>query len=231
MPDLTQIRALTFDCYGTLIDWESGILAAARRFLAGRINPADDQILETYGTLEAQAESGPYRPYREVLSHVGRGLADHFHLPAPTSNFLADSLPDWPAFPDTAAALTALGRRYRLVICSNIDRDLFAATLPKLGVTFAHIITAQDVLSYKPNPAHFHAALKALNLPKEQVLHVAQSLYHDIGPTRALGWSSVWINRRRGRPSPGATPPAHATPTLELPDLASLAAHLRGPDL
>jgi 2-haloacid dehalogenase len=160
------------------------------------------------------------------LEDVAQGLAEAmgFPLPAAERGFLAESVVDWPAFPDTAGALRVLAGRYRLAVLSNIDPELLAQSLPKLGVEFDRVITAADARSYKPGPGHFRLALEALDLPKERVLHVAQSLYHDIAPARSLGWSTVWVNRRAGRSGAGATYPAHAAPDLEVPDLATLAA-------
>lgn len=226
MLDLSRPAALTFDCYGTLIDWETGILRAVR---AESPLPAttDDHILETYARLEQAAEAGPFRPYREVLREVARGLADTLGFPLRSPGFLADSIPDWPAFPDTPAALATLASRYRLAILSNIDPDLFAHSLPKLtaaGARFGAVVTAADARSYKPAAGHFRLGLAALSLPAERVLHIAQSLYHDIAPARALGLATVWVNRRAGRPGQGATSPASANPDLEVPDLATLAA-------
>lgn len=226
MLDLSRPSALTFDCYGTLIDWETGILRAVRA-QALTPNITDDHILETYARLEQTAEAGPFRPYREVLHEVARGLADALGFPLRNPNFLADSVADWSAFPDTPAALATLASRYRLAILSNIDPDLLAHSLPKLtaaGARFSAVVTAADARSYKPAPGHFRLGLAALSLPAERVLHIAQSLYHDIAPARALGLSTVWVNRRAGRPGQGATYPASATPDLEVPDLATLAA-------
>lgn len=223
MLDFSRVSALTFDCYGTLVDWESGILAAIRAAAAGRPLPPDDQVLEIYARLEQRAEAGPFRPYREVLGQCARGLIDALGLSADPA-FLADSLRDWPAFTDTPGALARLATRYRLAILSNIDPDLFAQSLPKLGLRPEVVVTAADTRSYKPAPGHFEQALDRLGLPRDRVLHVAQSLYHDIAPARALGFSTVWVNRRAGRPGSGATYPASAIPDLEVPDLATLAA-------
>jgi len=226
MLDFDRFTHLTFDCYGTLIDWERGILAALRPILARHgAGLTDDQILERYGELEAAAEAGPYQTYRAVLATVMNGLGARlgFTPTAEERTALADSVGDWPPFPDTVAALQALGSRYRLVILSNIDDDLFARSARHLPVEFAAVITAQQVGSYKPNPRHFHVALDRLGVPVDRVLHVAQSLFHDIAPARALGLTTVWVNRRHDRPGFGATPPATAQPDLEVPDLRTLA--------
>jgi 2-haloacid dehalogenase len=226
MIDLSDTRVLTFDCYGTLVDWEAGIVAALRPVLdrAG-VAVDDERLLALHGELEAAAEAGPYRPYRDVLGEVLRGLGDRLGF-APTAAERAAfgaSVGDWPPFPDTPAALAALKRRFKLAIVSNVDDDLFARTNERLGVSFDWIVTAQQVKSYKPAPAHFLAALDRIGPPPAQVLHVAQSLYHDHVPAKRLGLRTVWVNRRRGKAGPGATPPTEATPDLETPDLASLA--------
>ncbi|HEX5506558.1 MAG TPA: haloacid dehalogenase type II [Thermomicrobiales bacterium] len=217
---------LTFDCYGTLIDWERGILATLRPLLARHdAMLTDDQILELYGEFEAAAEAGPYQPYRDVLAAVvdGFGARLGFNPTAAERDALAASVGDWPAFPDTVDALHALARRYRLAILSNVDDDLFAGSARRLGVDFAAVITAQQVGSYKPDRRNFRAALARLGVPADRVLHVAQSLFHDIAPAKDLGLATLWVNRRHDRPGFGATPPATARPDLEVPDLRTLA--------
>lgn len=226
MLDFNQHRVLIFDCYGTLIDWERGILNASRPVLARHgVTLSDDEALELFGELESAAERGPYLPYREVLTVVLAGFAERldFALADDERLALADSVGDWPPFPDTVEGLRALARRYQLVILSNIDDRLFALSAQHLKVEFAQVITAQQVGSYKPNPRNFEVALERVGVPKEQVLHVAQSLFHDIEPANALGLTTVWVNRRHDRPGSGATPIASAQPDLEVPDLQTLA--------
>jgi 2-haloacid dehalogenase len=223
---LSDFDALTFDCYGTLIDWESGILAALRPVLRQQGVPCDDErLLGLFGAAETEAESGDFKPYREVLRQVMHRMAAalSFPLDAADADCLARSLPGWPPFPDTVAALGRLGARHRLAIVSNVDDDLFAGTRRALGVEFAVVTTAQQVRSYKPRPAHFLTTLERLGLGPGKVLHVAQSLFHDIAPAKALGIATVWVNRRAGRAGHGATPAAEAHPDLVVPDLASLA--------
>ena len=225
--NFSQFHCLTFDCYGTLIDWESGILGALRPILAahGR-NLSDGGILELYSAIEAQLEAGPYLPYREILDAVVMKLAARLVF-SPTAEqvySLANSLPNWQPFPDTVPALRRLSERFRLAIISNTDDDLFAGTARHLEVRFDPVVTAQQAHSYKPSENNFRLALERIGLPKEQVLHVAQSLYHDVAPAKHLGLSTLWINRRAGKPGSGATPPASAAADLVLPDLASLAA-------
>lgn len=226
MLDFGHFTHLTFDCYGTLIDWEQGILTVLRPvLLRHEIALSDAQTLEQYGELESAAEHGAYRPYRDILASVMDGFGERFQF-TPSANeraALAASVGDWPAFPDTVAALQMLAHRYRLVILSNIDDDLFALSAPRLAVKFAAVITAAQVGSYKPDPRHFHVALERLNIAPDRVLHVAQSLFHDIAPANALGLTTVWVNRRHDRAGFGATPPATAHPALEVPDLQTLA--------
>jgi 2-haloacid dehalogenase len=226
MLDLTQYRVLTFDCYGTLIDWERGILNGLRPVLERHeIALSDDEALELFGELEAEAERGAYLPYREVLTVVLAGMAERlgFTLADDERRALADSVGNWPPFPDTVEGLRTLGRYYQLVILSNIDDELFALSAQHLQADFADVITAQQVGSYKPNRRNFEVALERVGSPKAQVLHVAQSLFHDIEPANAVGLTTVWVNRRHNRPGFGATPPASAQPDLEVPDLQTLA--------
>lgn len=219
-------EALTFDCYGTLIDWETGLWEALQPiFTHHGMSIAQEPVLELYGTLEAAAERGPYLPYRAVLRTVLMGMGARLGF-VPTAAELerfADSVAAWPAFPDSAQALQALHTRYKLAIVSNVDDDLFAGSARRLQVPFDAVITAQQVQSYKPALAHFHVALARLGLPHERVLHVAQSVYHDIAPAQSLGLHTVWVNRRQATPGTGATPPAHAQPDLEVLDVSTLA--------
>ncbi len=221
-----DFEVLTFDCYGTLIDWEAGIWHALQPILTDRrLNLTRNQALELYGELESDAERGEYLAYRAVLRQVLEGFGARLGF-APTEKELqrfAESVKDWPAFPDSARALQALRRKYRLAIISNIDDDLFAYSAQRLQAPFDWVITAQQARSYKPSLNHFRLALARIGLPKNKILHVAQSLFHDIAPAKALGWSTVWINRRHGQEGFGATPPAQAQPDLEVPDLQTLA--------
>jgi 2-haloacid dehalogenase len=224
--DFSQFRFVTFDCYGTLIDWEAGIIGALQPVLRAHGRPlTDDEVLELYGELEPLAQSGDFMPYAEVLRQVMEGVAGRlgFDLVAGERDALVDSIGDWPAFPDTVDALSVLASRYRLWVLSNIDDALFARTAPRLGVDLDGVITAQQLRSYKPAPAHFSTLLERTGTSPQRVLHVAQSLFHDIAPARALGFTTVWVNRRGDRPGRGATPPSGARPDLEVPDLATLA--------
>jgi 2-haloacid dehalogenase len=228
--DFEAYDALTFDCYGTLVDWERGILEALMPVLAGhRVDAGGPEAaLERFSYLESAIEAEAFRPYRSVLSAVMRGFGRElgFEPTAAEVSAFAASVVDWPPFPDTVTALRALAGRYRLAVVSNVDDDLFAGTARKLAVPFAAVVTAEQVGSYKPARAHFDEVLRRLALSRERVLHVAQSLFHDIAPARELGFSTVWVNRRAGKAGGGATPPAAATPDLEVPDLATLVASM-----
>jgi 2-haloacid dehalogenase len=223
--DLDAFDVLTFDCYGTLIDWETGIAGGLREVLAHAADPPTDELLERYAALEAEAEQGTYRTYREVLATCARGIAAHYGAPADEDRVAAfsGSVGDWPAFPDSAAALRRLHGRFRLGVITNCDDDLFAASNRRLGVVFDWVVTAQQARSYKPDVRNFELALERIGQPPERILHVAQSLYHDHVPARGLGLSTVWVDRRHDRTGFGATPPAEATPNLTVPDMATLA--------
>jgi 2-haloacid dehalogenase len=226
MLNFDQFEVLTFDCYGTLIDWETGIWAALGPILAThQVHVSPDKALELFGELEAEAERGDYREYRSVLRTVLEGFGARLGF-APTRSELQDfpaSVKDWPAFPDSPTALQALKTKYKLAIVSNIDDELFASSALRLQVQFDWVITAQQARSYKPSPNNFHIAFQKIGVPRTKVLHVAQSLFHDIAPAKALGLSTVWVNRRHGKAGAGATPSAQAQPDLEVPDLQSLA--------
>ncbi|GAB4458636.1 MAG: haloacid dehalogenase type II [Armatimonadaceae bacterium] len=226
--DPKMFAAVTFDCYGTLIDWEQGILHALQPlFRRHGLTLSDDALLELFARHEAAIEAEEYVPYRTVLRETLRGMADEegIALKPGDEETLTDSLGNWPAFPDSEAALKALGKRYRLAVLSNIDNALFALSAERyLGgiAQFETVVTAEQVQSYKPAPPHFTTVLERLGLAPEEVLHVAQSRYHDIAPASALGMATVWVNRRAGRIGSGATASAVATPDYEAPDLATV---------
>jgi 2-haloacid dehalogenase len=223
-----RLEVLSFDCYGTLIDYESGILSALRPFLSRNgIRLSDEAVLEAYARLESEAQRGLFAPYRHVLGRVMRGFArDHgFRLEPDDWGLLAEALPSWTPFGDTVEALRRLGRRYRLAVISNVDDDLFEATRRRLpGVEFDWVVTAEEARTYKPSHRNFEIAERKMGIPRDRWLHVAQSLYHDVAPAKRMGIATVWVNRRRGRRGFGATPPAAALPDLEVLDLAELAA-------
>ncbi|HET7702317.1 MAG TPA: haloacid dehalogenase type II [Candidatus Limnocylindrales bacterium] len=229
--DYSAFDALTFDCYGTLIDWEAGILAALRTVLpAGAGDGADDEaLLVEYANAEATLENGPYRRYREIAGEAMAAVA-RAHGAEPTPDDIArlgGSVADWPAFPDSHDALERLRTRFRLGVLTNCDDDLFAASNERLGVTFDWVVTAQQVGSYKPDEQNFGALLERLGadgLPQARILHVAQSLFHDHEPAQRLGFRSVWIDRRHDRAGAGATPPAAALQDATFPSMAAFAA-------
>ncbi len=225
--DYSRISHLTFDCYGTLIDWEAGILAGIAPVLVRHGALVDEaRILSSYARREAEIESGVYLPYREVLRRVMAGIASELGFTPSEAelNILPESVGTWPPFPDTVEALGRLKSRYKLVILSNIDDGMFAESQKLLAVPFDIVITAQQVGSYKPNRRNFTFALERMGVVTERVLHVAQSLYHDHVPAKALGFSTVWINRPSRLPNTRIAPPARVTPDIEMPDLQSLAA-------
>lgn len=224
--EFSPFTTITFDCYGTLIDWEAGILPVLRRvLLAHGKTLGDAEILERYGEFEAHAESGPYQSYRTVLESVVRQFGERcgFDPSAAELASLHESVPAWPPFADTVPALQKLQRRYRLAIISNIDDDLFAETRKHLGVDFAAVITAQQARSYKPSLNNFRLALQALGIEPTHLLHTGQSVYHDVIPAQSLGIRTVWVNRKSARPGVGAVLRADGKPDLEVPDLATLA--------
>ncbi len=227
--DYGAFEALTFDCYGTLIDWETGIAAGLRRGLGeAAVGLPDDELLERYGRHEAELEAGLYLPYREILGEGLRRVGAELDTDVRPDDLRAfgDSVGEWPAFPDSADALRRLQRRFRLGVITYCDDDLFAASNRRLGVAFEWVVTAEQARGYKPRIANFELAFERVGLPRDRILHVAQSLYHDHVPARQLGLTSVWIDRRHDRPGTGATPPAHAStqPSARFPDLRSFAA-------
>jgi 2-haloacid dehalogenase len=225
--DFDRFDVLTFDCYGTLIDWEAGISAGLRSVLGAHgVAAPDEQLLEAYAGHEAAIEAGAYRPYRDVVAGALRAVCADLGVEVTEAEAAAfgGSVADWPAFPDSAAALARLHGRFSLGVITNCDDDLFAASSARLGIAFDWVVTAQQSKRYKPNPRGFELAFERIGLPTNRILHVAQSLFHDHVPAKRLGLSTVWVNRRGDRSGSGATPPAAATPDLVVPDMATLAA-------
>ncbi len=221
-----EFEALSFDCYGTLTDWETGITRALRSVLETHDqSPPDEEILRLYSTFERRNQSGGFMPYRAVLRMVTYDFASHygFGLDEGEDQALVQSLPNWPPFPDTINALRALKSRYRLCILSNIDNDLMDETLGTLGVKFDEVVTAEQVRSYKPQHAHFKEGLRRLEIPAEKLLHVAESRFHDIVPAKKLGLANVWVNRQEatGR-FQAASGTADVIPDLEVQSMAKL---------
>jgi 2-haloacid dehalogenase len=221
-----HFEVLTFDCYGTLIDWETGILGALKSiFSAHGKFLSDIEILELYGEFEAEAEAARYQSYRAVLASVVRGFGEHLGF-APTSqeeSSLADALPGWHPWPDTVTGLVRLQSQFPLAVISNIDDDLFSRTRRLLAAEFAYVITAQQAQCYKPGLEIFRHAITTIGIPAGQILHIGQSRYHDVRPAQALGIATVLVNRPSTRENVGAVRPAQAKPDLQVADLTSLA--------
>ncbi len=192
--DFSSFDALTFDCYGTLIDWERGILNALQPVLAPHaIEGEEDELLERYAKHEAALETGEYLPYREILARSLAGLCADFGV-IPSEQDVAEfseSVGVWPAFPDSAAALRRLAKRFKLGVITNCDDDLFARSNKRLGVSFDWIVSAQTARSYKPSLNNFEVAFDTIEVSRERILHVAQSLYHDHVPAKQLGLNTV----------------------------------------
>jgi 2-haloacid dehalogenase len=224
--DFSRFEILTFDCYGTLINWEEGILRCLHRILAAHGKDTDDAtILQLYGDFEASAERGEYRRYHEVLQSVVRQFGERLGF-APTDlevRSLPKSLQEWNPWPDTVTALRQLQRRFRLAIVSNVDDDLFAVTRPQLGVEFDQIVTAEQAGAYKPSLKIFELALSRVAVSAHRVLHVGQSLYHDVIPAQSLGLATVWVNRPSARSGVGAVKAVKGHPDLQVSSLAELA--------
>ena len=229
MIPLDDLTHLTFDCYGTLIDWERGILSAVQTWLTRSETAVSPEIiLRSYVRHEARLEGQAWRPYCDVLRGVMRGIAKDLGVPLKIADedTLVDSLPAWPPFPDTVAALQCLSTRFKLVILSNIDDALFRETHKHLKVQFTDIITAEQVKSYKPAPAHFVEALRRLNAPAQNILHVAQSLYHDHVPAHQIGFRTAWIKRPSLLSGTGLAPNINAAPDFLFSDLARFTAQV-----
>ena len=212
---LHDFSVLTFDCYGTLIDWEAGIHAALRPLLATLpFGLSRDQVLEAFARHETEQEKEtPTMLYSDLLAAVHRRLAQEWGGTASEQDHarFGRSVPDWPAFPDSAPSLRYLKRHYKLVILSNVDRASFAGSHARLGVEFDAIYTAQDIGSYKPSRRNFDymlAKLAEAGHARRDILHTAQSLFHDHAPANELGIASAWIDRRHALDGWGATPPA-----------------------
>jgi 2-haloacid dehalogenase/putative hydrolase of the HAD superfamily len=217
---MNRFEVVTFDCYGTLIDWEGGISAAFHRAAArDGVTLTRDAVLAAYAEEEPKVESEAYRSYAAVLTETARRVAARLGWPlaADRARFLADSIADWQPFLDTNPALERLAAAgYRLGILSNVDDALLAATRRHFGVPFEIVVTAEQVRSYKPAPAHFLEARKRIG--PSRWLHAAQSYYHDIIPARALGIPTAWINRHTDLPLDGGTADYEFTTLTEFAD-------------
>jgi 2-haloacid dehalogenase len=226
MLDFNRFETLTFDCYGTLINWEAGILSTLRRILLAHGRQAEDaMLLKLYGDFEQRSEEGEYHSYRKVLESVVRrfGAELGFTPSEAEARSLPDSLASWKPWPDTVVALRQLKKNFRLVILSNVDDDLFATTRPQLEVEFDEVITAQQARAYKPSLKIFELALSRIQTPAHRILHIGQSIFHDVVPAQALGLATVWVNRPSARAGVGAVRAAEAQPDLTVTSLAELA--------
>ena len=220
---LTDFKVLTFDCYGTLIDWESGLYSTLQPLVAKASSvESPDKVLEVFAQYEfAQENETPSMPYSQLLSVVYKRLATAWKISVSNeeANIFGASVPDWPAFPDSVAALAYLKNYYPLVILSNVDRISFRASNDRLQVVFDAVYTAQDVESYKPSPRNFSYMLQRLKsdfgVEKSSVLHVAQSLLHDHVPANQCGIASAWIDRRYAKKGWGATKPPGEPPKYD----------------
>ncbi|MGA8431484.1 MAG: haloacid dehalogenase type II [Candidatus Sulfotelmatobacter sp.] len=225
MLDLSRFDTLTFDCYGTLIDWETGILVALHRILSAHGKTIDDAtLLKRYADFEQLSEEGEFHPYKEVLQSVARrfGADLGFEPTDDEARSLPDSLASWKPWPDTIDSLQRLKKKFRLAIISNVDDDLFAATRTKLHVEFDELITAQQARAYKPSLKIFELALSRLGTPRNRILHIGQSIFHDVIPAQALGLATVWVNRPSVRQGIGAVKAADAKADWEITTLSAL---------
>ena len=230
MPDFSDCEWVSFDCYGTLVDWETGISTAVADVLKPHgVVCSRAEILRLFSEVEPRVQgSGEYLEYRIVLRRVVEGMGAELgvRFAEPDLGCLADTLPHWPVFPDVAEALTALKACYKMAVISNVDDDLFAGTAQALSVDFDAVVTSQQARSYKPDLRNFHLARERMGVEKERWLHVAESLYHDVAPANRLGVKSVWVDRAdRG----GGTRRTDAVPDLVVHDLSELARALCAP--
>jgi 2-haloacid dehalogenase len=219
--NFSQFKLISFDCYGTLVDWKRSLQDIMSPFIIRhKLDITADKLYELFLNADQKNVTCEYKPYSEVLvgvmDEIGKELK--IDLKYAERTCLVDRFGDWTAFPDSPDALQNLKKIYKLAVISNVDDELFNVTKRCLGVRFDYIVTAKQVGSYKPSKNNFIKALEIFGLSKEQVLHVSQSIYHDIIPTNELGWSNVWINRYD---EPKRTDPAEMA-DLEMPDLESL---------
>jgi 2-haloacid dehalogenase len=219
MSEFDRFEAMSFDCYGTLIDWETGIANALRPWAARNgLDLSDQALIAAHGRHETHVEDDmPSALYPQILGETLRRIGDALAVPVTDADATAygESVRDWPAFSDTVEALRRLKTRFKLIIVSNIDRASFAASKPRLGVEFDAVVTAEDVGSYKPRLGHFDQLFEEiarLGVARDRLVHVAESLYHDHEPAATLGLPSVWIHRRHEQGGTGAT----ATPSGEV---------------
>lgn len=220
------IKAISFDCYGTLIDWQRGLLDGASPVLArlGRVM-TPGELYAGFAASERRAERPPYKPYRDVLRAVAAEVFGPGASPGDL-DALWQSIGEWPAFADTPASLARMKSRYKLAVASNIDDDLFVLTAPKLGVALDVLVTAQQVRSYKPGEAHFRELCSRLGLEAREILHVAESGFHDVEPAGRLGFVTVWVDRNGGGVA-SASGEGGGEPDVRVGSLAELVEKLR----
>jgi 2-haloacid dehalogenase len=231
MIDFDRFKVLTFDCYGTLIDWETGIEQLVRPWVteAGGTVPLD-LVLTSFALHQAKHQQvRPALLYPEVLTRTWRDIEGTFGWDQNLEHAraFAASAGDWPPFADTVESLRYLSRFYKLAILSNVDNASLQRTLRLLDVPFTLTVTAEDIGSYKPGLPHFERAfdeLARLGIARDKILHVAQSKHHDVAPGRVLGLTTVWVDRRHGRKGSGATLSTEAQPDLTVTSLAELVA-------
>ncbi len=232
MNDFDRFGAMSFDCYGTLIDWETGLANALRPWATRNgLDLDDESLIAAHARHETHVQDNmPGALYPVILAETLRRIGVDLGIEVTDADAATygHSVKDWPAFPDSAAALSRLSQRFKLIIVSNIDRASFAASNPRLGVTFDAIVTAEDVGSYKPHRGHFDQLFEEiarLGVDCDRLLHVAESLFHDHEPAAALGVPSVWIHRRHGKGGTGATatPAGEVSPTWRFTSMAEFA--------
>jgi 2-haloacid dehalogenase len=229
--DLSNFDWISFDCYGTLIDWETGILGYLQPLLLRKGRTlTDEQVLALYSEFEPHEQRGEYRSYREVLASVVHDFARDLNFAATEAEMigLPDTIQTWQPFGETVPALRRLQRQLPLAILSNIDDDLFAYSAQKLQVKFGCVVTAQQARGYKPSLKNFELLLEKLAIPPSRLLHVAESLYHDVRPATSLGIATVWVNRRQGKAA-AASKFVDVRADMEVPDLTTLAESLARP--
>jgi 2-haloacid dehalogenase len=219
--DYSKIKLLSFDCYGTLIDWEKSVLDILEPFFNEyQVTYSRDELFTAFLEADRRMTGTDYMLYREILAEIVLLMADDMRItiPARSRYILSEKFNEWLPFPDTVECLKMLKSKYELAIISNVDDDLFSITNELLDVEFDHIVTAEQLGSYKPSHENFIKAQERFGLELDAILHVAQSIFHDIIPGNKLGWNNVWVNRYS---EPERTDPAEY-PDLEVPDLASL---------
>ncbi|MEC9094596.1 MAG: haloacid dehalogenase type II [Planctomycetota bacterium] len=221
--DFSRFHYISFDCYGTLIDWEAGILKTLSQPFADFQSVSKATVLQSFAQWESKIESGPFCSYFDVLTKVFSGLCREFNLRESNPHLLAESVVDWKPFDDSKESLSRLGKNFKLAILSNVDNAMFQQTQAKLTTSFHSVFTAQTIGSYKPAIENFHYLLQQLACAPTEILHVAQSLFHDHVPAKSLGITTVWVNRPSILQGQGATLPAQAKPDLTVQSMAELA--------